>query len=931
VLAFPVRRAIPRFEEILTEQISILAKQGKIDPAWYPPEFITLGSLPEKFYEQNKPFANEETQHFAWRNAILNLQNKNPNSIQYLLPFPLKENDIENGLALGKILASLHYELVSENIDFEDIVEKCKTLGLTHETKRWEALTELKNEYHYDLDKLHIWDLQSARLYAVKHQKVDEYERIYDTLKKQNKHFFLVGLVDMNMLQKELVRKFSEFVTALIFAPEEKKDKFDDCGCIIADKWINEIVQIDDSQIEIVERSDFEADAVLRRLNDARNLDSDDGKFAAGEIAIVAANNETLPFFKRRFKEANIKLSHFRGTELRHTSVYRFLDLLSRFVESRSFSDWAEFVRHPDMHDFLKRKFSTKTKLYKLLSALDQYCNKFVPSTIDGNWRSLYDENSKHKELDDVIVETWKIVCDLIGRDIFDPKNNNEIREQPEIHIENINTILSQFYLNNNRSIINESLECIANVNRRINQIPKKLLPPMTFFETINLQLSLLSPEFISPYPDIDAIDIIGWLEAVMDDSLLLVVSGMNDGFIPSYVVADPFLPDKIRAELNILDNKQRYARDLYAIIVTINTRRQGNVHLICSRLSVAGDPMIPSRLLFATDDNNLDERMKLAQRVQRFFGEMPRQPKVILDGSLEKRLANKFMFRVPELSQLESVQKMRVTEFADYVRCPYRYYLKHRLGLFPIDDSAEEINASGFGNLIHAVLYAFGNCEMIRDVDDPKMLNEWLQDNLSEVAARNFGESPRAAIAIQIERAASILESFAQWQAGHRKDGNKILHVEFKLDQTECNETNFLEVDNKKMFLIGRIDRIDYNEKLREFTIIDYKTSTKNKSPNETHRKGGEWIDFQLPLYRYILRQTGGFDAEINLAYVNLMRDKEAELKVAEWDAHDLNAAILQAKEIVRNIWSNNFPLIDPPPQYSEPYAPICLDNIPH
>ncbi|MDR0390822.1 MAG: hypothetical protein LBH59_02870, partial [Planctomycetaceae bacterium] len=33
VLAFPVRRAIPRFEEILTEQISILAKQGKIDPA----------------------------------------------------------------------------------------------------------------------------------------------------------------------------------------------------------------------------------------------------------------------------------------------------------------------------------------------------------------------------------------------------------------------------------------------------------------------------------------------------------------------------------------------------------------------------------------------------------------------------------------------------------------------------------------------------------------------------------------------------------------------------------------------------------------------------------------------------------------------------------------------------------------------------------
>jgi hypothetical protein len=792
----------------------------------------------------------------------------------------------------------------------------------------------LKKKYHDILDGLHIWDLQSARLFAVKNQTPDEYRKIHDSLKKENKHFFLVGLVDMNVLQKELVKKFSDFVTALIFAPTGKEDKFDECGCIIPDQWINEVIQIDDSQIEIVERSDLEADAVLRRLNDSHNSESDDGKFAAGEISIVAANSETLPFFKRRFNEAKIKLSHFKGTELRHTPVYRFLELLSCFLESRSFAIWAEIVRHPDVYDFLKQKFTNNIEYYKLLSALNKYCNKFIPYKIDGNWKSLYDDNNNNikKELDTVITETWKAICDLIGLDAFDPKNIGEPRKQPEFYLDKINATLTQFYLNNNRSIINDSLECVAKVNRRINKIPKELLPAMTFFETINLQLGLLNLDYISSYSDVDAIDLIGWLEAAMDDSALLIVSGMNDGFIPSHVIADSFLPDKIRAELNILDNKRRYARDLYTITVAINTRRKGNIHLICSRLSVTGDSLIPGRLLFATDDNNPEERMQLAKRVQHFFGEMPKPPKITLEDSPEDKLLSRFMFREPELPYIEPIQVMRVTEFADYVRCPYRYYLKQRLGLFPVDDSAEEISPSGFGNLIHAVLYEFGNCQTICDSDDCEMIKSWLKNKLSEVAVKSFTESTRAAVAIQIELAASRLEAFAKWLAEYRQKRNKILHLEFKLDNNECNETNFLEVDNKKMFLIGRIDRIDYNEKDHKYTIIDYKTSNESKSPDATHRKknSDEWLDFQLPLYRYLLKRTGRFKETLELAYVNLSKEKDTNFKIATWSEEVLDDAITQAKVIVRNIWANNFKLTVPPPLYSEPYAPICLDNIP-
>jgi hypothetical protein len=908
--------------------------------------------LPEKFYEQNFPIANEITQLFAWRRAILNVQNSDSNSdfnsqaesLQNLLPYPLDEFDIANGIALGKIFAELHYELVSDNIEFNKIIDKYKALNLPHEIKRWEALNSLKDEYHNILDKLEISDLQSARQFAVNQQTENEYKKICNEFKKQNKQFILVGLVDMNTLQKELVDKFSQFVSALIFAPPSYATFFDELGCIVPEKWLNEVIPIDDSQIEIVERSDFEADAVLRRLSGSRNSNLSDGKFTAGEISIVAANGETLPFFKRRFREANIKLSHFKGTELKHTPIFRFLDLLARFIKSQSFADLAELARHPDMYDFLKQKFTDEKinnkNYHKLLFALDQYCNKFIPDKIDGNWKSIYESDDKisQKELDDVIQKTWIIVCNLIGIEINDPKNIDKKRESPEFWLDKIDAILNQFYNRNNRTITRETLDFIANAKRKINKIPRlpvlspPLVPTMTFFETINLQLMLLNSEFIPPYPDADAIDLIGWLDTAMDDATLMIVSGMNDGFIPSCVIADSFLPDNIRVELNILDNKRRCARDVYALIVTINTRKSQNVHLISSRNSIAGDPMIPSRLLFATDDNNPDERLKLAKRVKRFFGEMPKQPKIILEGSVENNLSKSSKFRVPELPTLNlPTQKMRVTEFADYVRCPYRYFLKHRLGLFPIDDSAEEISPSGFGNLIHAVLCEFGGNESARDFDDEEIIKSFLKNKLFEIARKNFGEHPRAAIAVQLERAESRLEAFAKWQAKHRNEGNKILHVEFKLDKNECEEKNYLKVDNGTMILTGRIDRIDYNEQNSSFTIIDYKTSDKIKTPKEAYKKNDEkWLDFQLPLYKYILQQIVKFNnAKINLAYVNLPKTNKVEMCVADWSENELNKAIEQAKEIVYKILSNDFQLTDPPPLYSADYAPICLDFI--
>ena len=48
------------------------------------------------------------------------------------------------------------------------------------------------------------------------------------------------------------------------------------------------------------------------------------------------------------------------------------------------------------------------------------------------------------------------------------------------------------------------------------------------------------------------------------------------------------------------------------------------------------------------------------------------------------------------------------MTEFSEYLTCPYRYYLRRRLGLKARDTSAEELDGGAFGSLIHDVLAAF-------------------------------------------------------------------------------------------------------------------------------------------------------------------------------------------------------------------------------
>ncbi len=59
-------------------------------------------------------------------------------------------------------------------------------------------------------------------------------------------------------------------------------------------------------------------------------------------------------------------------------------------------------------------------------------------------------------------------------------------------------------------------------------------------------------------------------------------------------------------------------------------------------------------------------------------------------------------------------ITRLGVTAFRAYLNCPFRFYLRHILGMEPLDDLAGELEAAEFGTLVHAALR--------RMAEDPKM-----------------------------------------------------------------------------------------------------------------------------------------------------------------------------------------------------------------
>ena len=879
LLTMQEQRALNRLEEILAE------KAEEIDPSWYPPEFLTIGALPERFYELKYDFANEPTQCFAWLSAIDKLDDENPELLRRLIPSLPSRSDLEARLALGRMFAKLHREIAADTLDFPFVAQMCRKLNVESESIRWQILDNLQKKYLAKLDLLEIWDTQSARLYALEHSK--EFDEKHIQFQKNGTQILLIGVVDMNIQQKDLLRHFDAFVTPLVFAPEDWEDRFDDLGCLIPHTWQDVHIELSDKQIHIVESVSDQAEEVLRCLTDLK------GQYAPGEIIVGVPDKQVVPFIEQQLELANVQTRIVAGMPIQQSSVYRFLEILLPFMESATFARFAALVRHPNVEAYLQR---TLPNLGNIVVTLDRYYSKFLPISLE-----------------------------TIERDEMLQSARQQL--QTLFNSQNLQTILQEIFAEQQAANVKERGDnayfTILDTLMLIREIKPDLLSrPLTFVDTIRLVLMQVENAKIPMPHDPKALELIGWLDLAMDDAEVVIVTGMNDGSVPAVQTSDMFLPDGLRRKLAIEDNSRRFARDAYAMSCLLATRQYDpqRTHFIGSRRSAEGDPMSPSRLFFAADDETV------TKRVQRFFAEHREIP--IRIQFTDQKKTPLVVFDSPKVPEKigREIREMNVTEFAKYKNCPYRYYLECLVKpkLRALDDTAAELDDRTFGSLIHEILELFGKTKELKYSTSVAEIRDFLAQALREKVREQYGEQPRSVVAIQAEHALARLEAFADWQA-HWAAEHEILDTELTFGSDRFS----LDVDHDVMGLNGRIDRIDRNKKTNELIIWDYKTGRSADPKN--HQRKGEWVDFQLPLYYHLLSQHGEYSGFLRqgfrLGYILLPPTASTGSKFADWELETVLSAIDVAREIVRRIWKEDFVKTVPPPPFSEAFAAICHD----
>jgi ATP-dependent exoDNAse (exonuclease V) beta subunit len=845
-----------------------------------PPEVLTIGSLPEKLYNAKHPFASDLEQTLAWTNV---LRAADPDFLRPLLLELPDPDELRPWMELGKMLGTLHRELASDLMDFSAVAAE---LADDQEVVRWQVLARLQRSYLDELHEAGLWDVQSARRYAIEHNEV-----------QTDREVILVGTVDLNRAQRSFLRAIPSNVCVLIGAPKSFEPGFADDGTLLAEYWQDLEVPL---QPEMIHVRSTPTDAARELAIQLANLGN---AYGAQDVTVGIPDPALVPILQETLAASDVYLRFGPGVPITQSPPLRLIDTIVEYLSDGSIESFNRLVRVPCVQRWLATHVvqeetsgdhvsQTKSGVDQLLIDIDRYQEATLLRSVN---QSVWPEHSLKDRFLAVIgrIDDWLRPLRTSKQRLVEwsgPLRTviHAIYENEEVHADDE---LGNLY-------VRSSVEVNA-VIEMLQSVPSRLDVPLSLSEAYTWVLGQLESTHVPPLQREDAIEMLGWLDLALDDSPVLMLTGMHDGVVPESVNGDAFLPNKLRAALGLMDNVRRYARDCYAMLTMLHTREQ--VQIILNELSLDGDPQTPSRLLMSVPAN------ELAPRVRWLLDPKPIAEDDDVATDWLPRLGQSNI-PIPVPSADTQIRDMAVTDFKKYDQCPYRFYLRRIEKAKAFEHERLELDGGGFGDLVHKVL-EFLKGSTVETSTDPKQIEEFLVERLKEQAKKQFGVQPPPALQIQLEQAERRLSAFSVCQANYAAEGWRIKYIEYTVDK---NDGLPLDLGNgQSMMIHGRIDRIDYNPREGTYAVWDYKTGDQTTKPRENHlRTNKTWIDWQLPLYGLLIRKLKIEDlSKVRFGYILLPRNpKETEFVDAKFTVEEHVAAIESAKEIARRVYGGEF-----------------------
>ena len=879
-VALPTLRGVRQFELAMDELVD--GGGEALNVGWVG----TLGALPEQLYHLSEVCPgrrqlSETEQPLLWGRV---LRETPPEVLGKLVARVPAEEATEQWMTLAATINRVYVDLAAAAVSLDDVAAAIDEV----ERPRWGAMTELVDRYRGAMSEAGVVDVYTARALAIDGGKL-----------REDREVVLVGCTDLSATVTEMVSRLPRSVSALIAAPEGAADHFDAVGSVDRTVWAGATVPVA-AECWVTAGDVADQAEVATAIVDA--MHREDG---VPTESIVVGTTDESQVASLEFAMDGRGVETFRnvGYAVGQTAVGRLLRLVRDHARSRSWSSLAALVRHPDAMRCLQWGES--------LSMLDQLMADHYPTSVDS-------------ALSPRAVERFPAVSDLPERvdrwlaEVHDRRASRSDRAGTlSDRAGRLGRWLAKIYpiesdcdvrLHPRTSSAAASLAVWCDEHAGIDASVDPEVSTGAFWDLV---VSATERRRIGDDPGDGQTPIVGWLDLALDDSPAMVVVGLNHPHVPEAVTADPFLPGTLRSKLRIADNERRYARDAHYLRCITSSRPL--VRIIVGRTGADGHPTPPSRLIAAADDDTV------AARVRQLIGSPSvavRPPDHRWDATTEEAIGP------PDWTTLDrpTPRRMSVTSFASYLSCPYRFYLRHVQHLRPLDDSAGELAANQFGDLVHLSLEDFGLSAM-KHARDPREIERAMHDALDHRAATMFGECTTAAVHLQVLAARKKLSRVARVQADRIAQGWEIHQVEAQVDDDVAS----IEVDGNRMGLVGRFDRIDHHVESGRYAILDYKTHghPPAKKHLERDRTGVErWVDLQLPLYRRMVPfLLPGLDPSVvEVGYFNIGdHDKDTAINVAEFSAAQWAEADRVIDEVVRGVMARRFEPTHPPPRYDD------------
>ncbi len=875
----PTRQAGRRLRETLAmhcaEQNSALLSPQVVTPAFF------LNSERE-----HTRIANQTETTAVWTDVLIKAD---LSDYSEFFPAQALDRSFVWALHTGGLLQRLRDPLADGGLRIADVIDRFSSV--LEELERWEDMARLEAAYLNRLEELGLHDPCEVMIQrADKPELPDGVERIV-----------VAAVPDPTPLTIRAFERLASKVPIdiLVHAPESIADCFDEWGRPVSDKWNESTIAIPDAQNNLVLTGSpaGQSRKVIQIMAEESN------RFGPADVAIGVPNSDVTPILMADLADRNLVAFDPAGQSLADHPLYRLLEAFHGLITDRTYASFSGLLRHADVLTILQARHDLSPRW--LLQELDEFQNEHLPLAMEDIVYHALRPGPGEQEERQRLRSLPKAVT-------FVKQQLHRFREE-DID-SSVRSLLQTIYevrtLHPDNPEDEEFMAASELIDTALRELASEVIGKLNIDkeDALGILLQRLSAQRYYVERKGAVIDLEGWLELPWNGARLLLVTGMNEGFVPDGQLSDVFLPDTLRRELNLRCDADRLARDAYLMQALIESRRkEGRVCFMVSKTGASRDPLKPSRLLFRCSDD------ELIQRARQLFGDPGDQQE-----SYPPTISFLLKAGPPADVRPEKIAPVRlsVTKLKGYLTCPFRFYLENVLGMEELGDEKTEMDAMDFGSLIHDVLATMAQDDQIRSCDDSLKLGDFLCSQAEEWAATRFGQPLPLHLRIQVDAAMQRLRAAARVQAGLVRDGWHIVNSEVRV-----------EVELAGMRISGRIDRIDRHVKTGQIRVLDYKTSEKPQKPEETHLgsssdevadymlvevngKQKRWTDLQLPLYRILLPGDRYEGNNVELGYFNLPGATDGT-GVAIWndlDDHLMESARACAEHIIEDISSRRF-----------------------